>query len=305
MTLFNRGQSAPELFPEAERLVGDRDGDLAALEGRRWDAVLDTCGYVPRVVRASAQALAPNAGHYVFVSSLSVYPDATPPGYDETAPVGTLDDPAVEEVTGETYGPLKALCEQEVDQAFAGRSLVVRPGLIVGPFDPTDRFTYWPVRVARGGEVLAPAPPEYRVQFIDVRDLAAWTLRLIERRATGVYNATGPAGQLSLGELLDACRTVSNSDATFTWTEPAFLADQGVEPWSEIPLWIPGEAYEGFMAADTTKAIRSSLAFRPLEETVGDTLAWHATRPADHELQAGLPAEREAALLDAWRARGA
>jgi 2'-hydroxyisoflavone reductase len=303
MTLFNRGQSGPELFPDAEHVLGDRDGGLKALEGRRWDAVLDTCGYVPRVVRGSAELLAPTAGHYTFVSSLSVFPDATPAGYDETAPVDTIDDPSTEEVTNESYGPLKALCEDAVERSFPDRALIVRPGLIVGPHDPTDRFTYWPWRVAKGGEVLAPAPPGYRIQVIDGRDLAAWMLRLIEGGETGVYNATGPAGILTLGELLDACDRVSGSNARTTWVDEGFLQEHGVEPWSDLPVWLPGQAYEGFMAADCSKAVAAGLVFRPPTDTIRDTLTWSSSRPADHEMKAGLTPERERELLRAWHAR--
>jgi 2'-hydroxyisoflavone reductase len=304
LTLFNRGQSGPGLFPEAEHVRGDRDGGLTPLEGRRWDAVLDTCGYVPRVVRASAELLAPGADHYTFVSSLSVFPDGTPPGYDETAPVDSIDDPSIEEITNESYGPLKALCEAEVEQAFPGRALVVRPGLIVGPRDPTDRFTYWPWRVARGGEVLAPAPPGYRIQIIDGRDLAGWMLRMIEGGGSGVYNATGPTGILTLGELLDACARVSGSGAAITPVDAGFLEEHDVEPWSDVPVWMPGQAYEGFMAADCSKAIATGLTFRPIEDTIGDTLAWASARPGDHEMKAGLTPVREAALLRAWHERG-
>src|SRR5262249_55921530 len=217
VTLFNRGQHNPELYPEVEKLRGDRDGGLAALRGRRWDAVVDTSGYLPRVARASAELLADAVDHYTFISSISVYPHFRSLGTDESAPVDTLDDPNIEEVTGETYGPLKALCEQAAEQALPGRTLVIRPGLIVGPHDYSDRFTYWVRRVAQGGEVLAPERPDWHTQIIDVRDLAEWTLRMAERRLVGVYNATGPAYDLSFGQLLDTCRAVSGSDARFTW----------------------------------------------------------------------------------------
>ena len=304
VTIFHRGETNPGLFADAEELLGDRDGGLAALEGRRWDTVVDTCGYVPRIVWASATALAGRAGHYTFVSSLSVHPDRTPAGYDETAPVGVIDDPDTEVIDERTYGPLKALCESEVERAFTERALIVRPGLIVGPHDPTDRFTYWPRRVAHGGEVLAPEPRDYGVQVIDVRDLAGWILTMAEAGRTGVFGATGPQEPLTMAGILEACVRVSGSDATLTWVEQAFLLDAGVEPWSEVPLWIPIAGYEGFMAADVRRAIGAGLTFRPVEETIRDTLAWDATLPPHREVNAGLTPDREAELLRAWRDRG-
>lgn len=304
VTLFNRGQHGAELFPEAERLRGDRDGDLAALEGRSFDAVIDTCGYVPRIVRASAELLAPRVGHYTFISSISVYAGYEKVGIDESDPVGTLDEPTVEEVTGETYGPLKALCEVAAESAMPGRTLVVRPGLIVGPHDPTDRYTYWPMRLSRGGPFIAPEHPGYLVQYIDVRDLAAWTVRMVEAGKTGVYNATGPAQPQTLGELLDLCTQAAGTPAEPVWASAAFLAEHGVQPWSELPLWFPeGLGSAGFSQISIAKAIADGLSFRPALETAVDTLAWARTRPADHQWRAGLSAEKEAELLQrAFRA---
>ena len=301
VTLFNRGRRNPDLFPEVEKLRGDRDGGLDALRGRRWDAVIDPSGYVPRLVRASAELLADAVGHYTFISSLSVYADNRRPGIAEDYPVGRLADASVEQITAETYGPLKALCEQAAEAALPGRVLTVRAGLIVGPHDPTDRFTYWPARLVRGGEVLAPGRPDYRVQFVDVRDLADWIVRGVEARLTGVFNATGPEGVLTLGELLEACRGA----ARLTWVGEQFLLDQKVAPWSELPLWIPDSDPDsvGFSAFDCGKALAAGLTFRPLAETVRDTLAWAATRPADHPWRAGLTPEREAELLKLWHAR--
>jgi 2'-hydroxyisoflavone reductase len=312
VTLFNRGQHSPELFPDVEKLRGDRDSGLDALRGRRWDAVVDTSGYLPRVVRASAELLAGAVDHYTFISSISVYPHFRSMGLDERAPVGTLDDPTFEEVTGESYGPLKALCEQAVEQALPGRTLIIRPGLIVGPHDGSDRFTYWVRRVAQGGELLAPAHPAWHTQIIDVRDLAEWTLRMVERRQTGVYNATGPEYDLTFGQLLGTCRTVSGSAARFTWVSEAFLLEQAVTPWSELPLWIPESDPDmlGFSDVSCAKAIAAGLAFRDLAETVRDTLAWDSARdvtaaPPERALQprAGLAGEREAELLRAWHSR--
>ena len=302
LTLFNRGQSNPELFPEVEQLRGNRDGNLEALQGRRWDAVIDTCGYVPRLVRASAELLAGAVDHYTFISTLSVYSDPTIVGMDESAPVGRLEDETTEEITGETYGPLKVLCEQAATEAMDGRALIVRSGLIVGPHDPTDRFTYWPYRVARGGEVLAPGQPDDPVQIIDVRDIAEWTLRATEARLAGPYNVTGPDYRLTLGDVLRTCCQVSASDADFTWVSDAFLLEHEVAAYTEMPLWVPAE-YPGFDRFDVSKALRNGLAFRPLEQTVRDTLEWQATRPAGHEWRGGLTSEREAELLRIWHGR--
>ena len=302
ITLFNRGRHNPDLFPDVEKLRGDRDGDLGALQGRRWDAVIDTCGYIPRVVRSSAELLAAAVAHYTFISTISVYAELGRRTIDESAPVGTLEDPTVEQVTGETYGPLKALCEQAAEQAMPGRVLNVRPGLIVGPHDPSDRFTYWVHRVAEGGDVLAPDGPERPVEIIDVRDLAEWTVRMAEGHQTGVYNATGPDYPLTMGQVLQECKTVSGSDARFVWVDQQFLLDAGVAPWSELPLWIPDDPEGGgVFGVNCDRAIAAGLTFRPLTETVRDTLAWDATRPADVERRAGITREREAQLLQAWR----
>ncbi len=297
LTLFNRGKTNTDLFADIERLHGDRmAGDLAALDHREWDAVFDTCGYVPRVVRQSAEMLAPRVGHYTFVSTLSVY--ATFGAGDESAALATLADPTTEAITGETYGGLKVLCEQAAEAAMPGRVFVPRPGLIVGPNDPTDRFTHWPVRVAAGGEVLAPGDENRRVQVIDVRDLAGWILDKIEQSTTGAFNATGPEQPPTMGDLLATCREVAGSDARLVWVGDTFLESKGVAPYSEMPLWIPG-AHDAF---DCSKAYAAGLACRPIADTVRDTLAWATTRPADHTWRAGLSREREAELLRDWHA---
>jgi 2'-hydroxyisoflavone reductase len=305
VTTFTRGQHDDVLPPEVERVHGERDGGLDALRGRRWDAAIDTSGYVPRVVRASAALLAESVEHYTFVSSISALGDVSQPCVDESGPVATLADESVAEVTGETYGALKALCERAAEAGMPGRALTIRPGLIVGPYDPTDRFTYWPYRVAAGGEVLAPGRPERAVQLIDARDLAEWAVRMVEGKRVGTFNATGPAAPRSMGELLDTCRTVSGSDARFTWVDEAFLLDRGVEPWMELPLWVPESDPDmgGFMAVNCSRARDAGLTFRPWEETVSATLAWDATRPVEREWKAGMRRERETALLDEWRAR--
>jgi len=289
LTLFNRGRTNPELYPEAERLVGDRSSDLSGLAGREWDAVVDTCGYLPDDVRASAEALA-GSGLYSFVSSVSVYADFSAP-LDEDSPVAELGDLPRDEVTNETYGALKALCENAVRDVFAERALVVRPGLITGPHDPTGRFTYWPHRVARGGELLAPGPPERDAQFVDVRDLAAWILDATEARLTGPFNVTS--------EPYTFADVVAGADVT--WVDDGFLLEREVGEWMELPLWIaetPGQ--ERFHQVDTTKAHAAGLRHRPLAETIEATLAEAKTVDG-----VGLAAEREAELLRDWHDRNA
>ncbi len=300
LTLFNRGQSNPDLFPELEQIRGSRE-DLSPLVGRSWDAVVDTCGFFPRLVGKSATALAEMVGHYTFISSISVYPDTDVAVVDERHAVATMPDESIEEITAETYGPLKALCEQAAEAAMPGRALAVRPGLVVGPYDISDRFTYWPVRVAKGGEVLAPSRPEHPTEFIDVRDLANWIIGMVEAKQTGIYNATGPAGALTMGQLLDECQRVSGSDATFTWVDDDFLLKHEVGAFVEMPLWIPDQ-YGGLTVYARDKAIAAGLTFRPLAETIADTLAWAATRPLDYEWRGGLQPVREAELLRLWEA---
>jgi 2'-hydroxyisoflavone reductase len=299
ITLFNRGKSNPNLFPDIETIIGDREHDLDKLAGRTWDAVIDTCGYVPRIVRESAVGFERSVGRYVFISSISTFADFSKVGMNESDPVGKMENESVEEITGETYGPLKALCEKTILDLYGERALIVRPGLIVGPHDPTDRFTYWPVRVARGGEVLAPDRAEAPTQIIDVRDLADFTIKLIEEEASGIYNATGPNYVLTMGKLLETCKQVSGSDAEFKWASVEFLNEHNVAPWSDLPAWIPDdEEHQGFARMDVSKAINAGLKFRPLEDTVRDTLEWANTRPADHEWHAGLKSEREQELLN-------
>ena len=306
LTLFHRGLTNPGLFselsPQVESLFGDRAGDLDSLSGRTWEAVIDTCGYVPRIVRQSALKLSGAVSLYCFISSMSVYADVSQPGLDETAPTGMLEDEAVEEIAGETYGPLKAMCEQAVERVFPGRTLVIRPGLIVGPYDPTDRFTYWPQRVAEGGEVLAPGRPERPIRFIDVRDLAGWIIRIVENGQTGTYNADGPGVPQTMLDLLSTCRSVSSSPATFTWVSEQFLLDHEIEPWIELPLWVPELDPEsaGFFAMRSDRAVAAGLHYRSVAETVRDTLAWLAGRSPDWEPRAGLSRSREAEILDLW-----
>lgn len=306
ITLFNRGKHNAHLFPDAEKLQGDRTRleSLDILKGRKFDAVIDTCGYVPRIVRESAELLQDSVERYCFISSISVYKDFKKPDQDESAPVGILEDTAVEMVTGETYGPLKALCEDAVEKALPGRTLTIRPGLIVGPDDPTDRFAYWPHRIVEGGEVLAPGSPDSLTQFIDVRDLAEWNIRLLEQGKTDVYNATGPDYPLTFGEVLTVSREVSGSDAYLTWAEDSFLEAEKVQPWSELPLWIPeSEDMAGFSRVNIKKAVKDGLTFRPLADTVRDTLAWDRERPQEDAWKNTLTWERERQLLERWQNR--
>jgi 2'-hydroxyisoflavone reductase len=302
VTLFNRGKSNPGLFPQLETILGDREQDVEKLKGRIWDAVIDVAGYLPRIVRLSAEVLKENVARYVFISSISVYENFKQIGIDESYPVGKLENETVEEITGETYGPLKALCEKVVQDIYGERAIIVRPGLIVGPHDPTDRFTYWPVRIARGGDVLAPQKPEAVIQVVDVRDLANFIIKLIQDNASGVYNATGPDYELTIGQLIEVSKQISGSDANIHWASVDFLNQHKVEAWSDMPTWVPGdEEGVGFSRVDVSKAIEAGLRFRPLEETVRDTLAWAQTRPADHEWRAGLTTEREAQVLAALK----
>ncbi len=298
VTLFNRGETNPELFPEAEKLRGDREDDLSALAGRAWDAVLDPSGYVPRVVRASAEALADSAGLYLFISSVSVYADFSGPLHEES-PLEELADEAPADRLLEdysNYGALKVLCEQAVAETMPGRHALVRPGLIVGPHDPTGRFTYWPHRIARGGEVLVPGPPEQTVQFIDVRDLAAWLIDLSERKRGGTFNAINEG--VSWQSLAETCREVAGTDASFTYVDGNYLAEQGVGEWMELPLWLHDPEAVGMHRTDVSRAIGAGLTFRPLEDTVRGALDGAETTDT-----AGMAPEREQELLAGWKAR--
>jgi Nucleoside-diphosphate-sugar epimerases len=299
VTLFNRGQTNPDLFGQVDKIHGDREKDLDQLTGQNWDAVIDTCGYFPRIVKMSAEALKDKVESYVFISSISVYENFSKIGINESDAVGKLEDETIEDRTGDAYGPLKALCEKAVQDVFGISSLIIRPGLIVGPHDPTDRFTYWPVRVARGGDILAPDKPEALTQIIDVRDLSDFIIELVQQNVSGVFNATGPDHELTLGTLLDTCKLVSASDAKFKWASVDFLNQNNVAPWSDMPAWLPATGEDaGFARVDISKAIKAGLLFRPLEDTVRDTIKWASALPEDHEWRAGLKPEREKELLE-------
>ncbi|MEH6416644.1 SDR family oxidoreductase [Pseudomonas sp. CGJS7] len=311
LTLFNRGKTNPDKFSgeqyhDIEQLHGDRKTDMKALEGdRQWDAVLDTSAYIPADVTRSAKLLGPRIKQYLLVSTVSVYAKNDAPA-DENSPLATLADPTVTEVTGETYGGLKALCEKAAEQELPGRTTVVRPGLIVGPGDNSDRFTYWPVRADRGGEILAPGSAQDPTQFIDVRDLAAFLLATIEGSRLGIYNADGAPGTLTMGALLRESQRASGKKSSVTWVPADFLEAQKVKPWSDMPTWIPASGeYAGFGRTSVSKAQAAGLVYRPLRETVRDTLLWWRALPAERraKLKAGLSAEREAEVLKAWHER--
>ena len=307
VTLFNRGTSAPGLFPAAEEIHGDRDGGLEPLRGRAFDAVLDTSGYVPRVVAQSAALLAPAVDRYLFVSSESVYAVARGgPAVDEDGPLAEPPPDGVEEVM-EHYGGLKVACERVVGETFGGRAIVVRPGLIVGPFDPSNRFTYWVRRMhdARDGSpVLAPGAPDRQVQFIDARDLAAWILDLLEHGPPGVYNADGPAVRLSMEAALAACAAAAGTNPNVVWVDEAFLLEREIQPWMGLPLWIPESDPEGLAVFDNRRALAAGLSFRPARDTAADTLAWELARAPGPlgEFWAGITRDREDQVLAEWRA---
>jgi 2'-hydroxyisoflavone reductase len=309
VTTFNRGKTHPgELPAEVEQLVGDRNGKLDALKNRQWDVVIDNPTTLPAWVRDAAQLLKGNVERYVFISTISVYGEVKQ-GVDESAPLAKYEgqDPYKETLEAmkasgyKTYGPLKALSEKEAEKWFPGKALIIRPGLIVGPRDETDRFTYWPVRIDGGGEVLAPGNPKDPVQFIDARDLAEWTIRMAENHESGIYNATGPAKPLGMGGMLDGIKEAEKSNAKFTWVNEEFLTQQKVEPWSDMPVWTGKES--GLARTNISRALAKGLTFRPLADTARDTLSWFKSLPQDRQakLRAGLTPERETEVLSAWK----
>lgn len=294
VTTLNRGTHNLAEQSSIERLRADREKDLSVLGGRTFDVVVDTCGYRPEVVRRSLTALAGSVGNYIFISTVSVYGDFSAIAISEEDPI-RYTQPGEEG----NYGSLKADCEKVITELLPDDSLIVRPGLLAGPYDPTDRFTYWPARFARGGSVLVPARLDPLVQFIDARDLAAFVLTLAEAQARGVYIATGPEGRLSLGDFLDACDQAASAGAQIVRVEDAVLEKAGVTPWSELPLWIPASnrSFAGVMRLDRRKAVAAGLKCRPISATIADTLAWDQTRDPAMPRQAGLSAEREEGLL--------
>lgn len=304
VTTFNRGKSNPGAFANVEEIHGDRDGGLDVLKGRSWDVVVDTCGYVPRVVRASAEALKDAVKQYIFISTVSVYSDFPPEGIDEDSKLATLEDETTEQITGETYGALKVLCENVVQEVYPAGALIIRPGLIVGPRDSTHRFGYWVKRVAEGGEVLAPGKPERVIQYIDVRDLGDFTLHMAETQKTGIYNAVGPEKPVPMGDFLNTCVEVAGSNATFTWVEEEFLTQNEVTPWMNLPMWLP-EKDNGIHLTSNQRAVANGLTYRSTQQIVRDTLDWLNEQPASGNSNpyGAISHEREQELLQAWHKR--
>lgn len=305
VTHFNRGKHEPNGVAGVETLIGDRNGQLNALKDRKWDAVVDDTGFVPKYVKMSAELLAPNVGYCLYISSISAYAGYVTPN-DEHSPLGKLEDPNVDKVTNDTYGPMKALCEQYTAAAFKDRVSIVRPGYIVGPLDASDRFTYWPVRASRGGEMLAPGTPNDPIQVIDVRDLAAFMMRLVESRTNGTFNADSAPRALTMGQLVTASVNASPQAGTkAVWVSEDYLTAHWKPDDLDLPPWAPTKGDEaGFSLTSTTAAQKAGLRNRPLEVTVRDTLAWFQTLPAERQakLKAGLDPAREADTLKAWHA---
>jgi len=318
LTLFNRGKTNTHLFPDVERIKGDRNDDISALEksvadGRRWDVVIDNTASLPRWVSESAGLLADAADLYLYTSSISAYADSSVPGADETAAVGQIsaeDEAKVltnKDITGENYGPLKARCEAEARKAFPDKAIVVRPGLIVGPGDYSDRFSYWPIRIFRGGEVMAPGNPNDPVQFIDCRDLGEWYIRLVENKAIDTYNGVGPRSPMSIAGMLYGIRAAVDNEISFTWVDAGFLEKHEVQPWMHMTVWVPpvGE-YAGFSSSSIQRALDAGLTFRPLADTAKATMDYWNSLPEERRAKprAGLTAEKETEVLAAWHARG-
>lgn len=305
LTLFNRGKRNPGLFPDVEALTGDRHGQVDALKGRDWDVVIDNSGYLPKDVRLTAELLKGHTSYYLFISSISAYADLATPGTNEDDKLAQLKDPDTEDIS-QHYGALKAACEQVVEQTYGNDCSIVRPSYIVGPGDSTDRFTYWPVRVARGGEMLVPGTARDPIQFIDVRDLADFVRLCVEQRIPGRYNAANPPGAVTMGDLLDTAKRVTKSDARYTWVDVPFCEEHKLLESGELPIWAPSTGeYGGIALVNSARAVAKGMRFRDLTTTVSDTLAWHKGRPAEQQkkLRAGLTAEREAELLKLWHAK--
>ena len=300
VAVFHRSVSEPEDFPSVEHLHGDRDGQLGVLQGRSWDAVLDTCAYTPRAVREASAALQDVAGHYTLVSTLSVHPDDMPAGSTERADTYRPPFPQTEMVTAETYGPLKVACEHAAKRAFGNRCLIIRPGYIVGPHDPSDRFTFYLRRAAGGGEMAAPGPPDAPLQVIDVRDLAAFMLGRIEAADGGVFGVVGPSEPIVMRDVLETARDMAAADTTFTWVSEEFLDAVGDQAQEWFPMWEP--QFPGAHTYNAAKAVAAGLRCRPFAETVADTLAWDRQR-GQPDLRTGLRAEMERELLATWHPR--
>lgn len=310
VTIFHRGNHPAENHGKVEEILGDRNFDLDKLAGQTWNAVVDMCGYLPNWVENSTETLKDSVEKYVFISSVSVYDDSAKPNFDESAKLNYLTSEQKEKFNklnpkgdfnaadlGDMYGALKVLCEEEVQKTFTENHLLIRPGLIVGEYDFTDRFTYWVMRVANGGEVFAPGNPDAPVQFIDAKDLAEWIVHLIETGETGIYNAVNKPFEITFGKLLEEIKNVSGSDAEFTWVSEEFMDENNVAPWSDMPLHLP-ESLEFMRTANVDKAFSKGLQIRPLHKTVREILDWRKT--VDEPIKAGISVEREKELLRKW-----
>ena len=303
LALFNRGKRDPEVKPGIEQLLGDRNGQIDALKGRDWDVVIDNSGYTPSQVKATADLLKDHVQKYIFISSIAVYADFAKAGIDEDYKLATLKDPATEEVNGETYGGLKVLCEKVVETTYGKRAIIIRPTYIAGPGDPTDRFTYWPVRVSKGGEMLAPGTASDPFQYIDVRDLAGFMRTCVEKDVDGRFNLCGPQGAVTMGSLLDEAKRITRADTRFVWASPEFLEENEIigekAQGNFLPIWqAPMGDQAGLLLVSPARAVKKGLNFRSLETTIRDTLEWQKKRPEDKQvLKAGLTMEKEAELL--------
>jgi 2'-hydroxyisoflavone reductase len=304
VSLFNRGRTNKELFPDLKLYTGDRNNGLQSLEGGNWDVVVDNSGYVPRHVEDSASLLAPIVSHYLYISTISVY-DISPAPITEDSPLATMEDETVEEVTAETYGPMKALCEQRVlAEVGTDRTTVLRPTYVCGPGDRTDRYTYWPVRTLRGGEMLWPGTPQDDIQIIDVRDLANFTIDCLEQKIAGIFNTVTPIRSFKMGDLMEDSLAVTDADMTPIWVDKEFIAEHKIAEGNGLPIWeSPDGEYAALVQVDGSRAAAAGLKNRPTRETARDTITWWKTLPADRRenLRAGLSAGKEAEMLRLWR----
>lgn len=299
VTIFTRGNQSSKIS-NVEELRGNRDGNLEALKNRNWDAIIDTSGHLPRLVRESSNLLTNSTNHYTFISTIGVYQDFHKQQIDENYPTAKLENEDIEEITEQNYGALKAACEGVIQSFFPNRCLIIRPGLIVGPLDPTNRFTYWPVRLKKGGETLAPGSPNQLLQVIDVRDLAKWIVAMVEQQATGIYNVTGPAKPINFKQLLKECQDVTNSNVTLAWVDEDFLIEHQIQDWVEIPLWLSYKRnMPGFLNVSIEKALKAGLVFRPISETIKAVL--DEDNDKIDKNQSGLNADKERMLLNQWK----